>query len=565
MKTKFDTLIEMLSSRAEAHPDRVVFTYLAGLTGSGVERITYNELDTRARAIASRIQQLGGNAKPALLIFDCGLDLITSFFGCIYAGAIPVPLYPPFSRKQLERLFSIIQNSGATNVLVTTAMFNFVKEINENFPEISSIQWIEVDSVENSMATEWEDPHTAKDSMALLQYTSGSTGSPKGVALSHANLLNNFRMISDAMSANETDIMVSWLPMYHDMGLIGAILHSVYSGMQTVLMPPSSVIRPLHWLAAISKYRGTVTVAPNFAYDLCVQKIKIEDIEKLDLSSLRVAFNGAEPIHSSTLMDFHERFRSANLRKDIFLPCYGLAEATLIVSGRDMSRPMKQKRVDLAALADHKVIETESSVASKVFVGCGQACSGVKLRIVDNETHKDCTPGNIGEIWVSGPSVALGYWNHPEATQENFVHHLAELYLRTGDLGFLDDEGELFITGRIKDLIIIRGKNYAPQDLEFIAQSAHPLLQQRPSAAFAIDSDSGNESLILLQELKQSIPEKTQKAIATAISEAINREEGIQISEVLFILPNSLARTSSGKIRRNEMRRRYLENELSKA
>jgi acyl-CoA synthetase (AMP-forming)/AMP-acid ligase II len=558
------TLIDMLRSRAKAHPQRLVFTSLSSLSNSPAKVITYSELDIRARAIATSLQQLDQHGKPALLIFDCDLDYVASFLGSIYAGTIPVPLHPPLSRRHLERLLSIVEDCGAYAVLTTSALGDSIKEIDENFDKILRIPWVLVDHVDNLMAPQWRDPHATEDSTALVQYTSGSTGSPKGVVLSHGNLLSNFGMIAEAMGATETDIMVSWLPMYHDMGLIGAILHSVYSGMQTVFMPPRSVIRPLRWLSAISKYRGTSTVAPNFAYELCVQKIKTEDIEKLDLSSLRVAFNGAEPIHSSTLTNFHERFRSAGLRDDIFLPCYGLAEGTLIVSGRDMSQRIKIKRVEMAALADHRIVETRSPLASKIFVGCGQACAGAEIRIVNNETLQDCIPGRVGEIWVSGPGISAGYWNRPEATQESFVQHLGARYLRTGDLGFLDDNGELFITGRLKDLIRIRGMNYAPHDLESIAQSAHPLIHQRASAAFAIDTGSGEECVVLLQEIKGPLAETTRQAVADAISESISREEGIQVSEVCFVSPNSIALTSSGKIRRGEMRRRYLDGKLSK-
>lgn len=564
MQTNFKTLVEMLNFRVRVHPNRVVFTFDAGITGSTVETITYDQLDIRARAIAAHLQQSGANNKPVILIFDCGIEFIFSFFGCIYSGAIPVPLYPPFSTKQLDRLLSIVQNCGASTVLVTSALLDSINKIDMGVSTTSKMNWLEVNSVNDSNASHWQEPAITDESIALLQYTSGSTGKPKGVLLSHANLLSNFQMISKAMNANESDIMVSWLPMYHDMGLIGAILHSIYSGMQTVFMPPATVVRPFRWLSAISKYRGTATVAPNFAYDFCVHRIKQDEIKQLDLSSLRVAFNGAEPIHASTLKNFHERLRSANLRDDIFLPCYGLAEATLIVSGRDMSRPIKLKRADLDALSNHRIVETESTFRSKVFVGCGYACSGVKIRIVDPNTGIECSFGNVGEVCLKGPSISCGYWNDPEYAEESLINDAGQTYLRTGDLGFLDEEGELFITGRIKDLIIIRGKNYHPQDLEYIAQSSHPFIEHLPSAAFSIDTDSGDERVILLQEMKKSVDHTTRIAIATAISEAINREEGIQVSEITFISQNSLVRTSSGKIRRHEMRSRYLQDKLSR-
>ncbi len=564
MKVDFKTLVEMLCFRAREHPNRVVFTFDPGIADSTAETITYGELDIRARAIAAELQQSDTEHKPVILIFDCGIEFVTSFFGCIYSTAIPVPIYPPFSTKQLDQLHSIIQNCGASTALVTSALLDSIKQIDMGFPITSKMNWFEVDLMNDSNALGWQNPTITGDSIALLQYSSGSTGKPKGVLLTHTNLLSNFRMIRHAMSARKTDIMVSWLPMYHDMGLIGAILHSVYSGMRTVFMPPSSVVRPFRWLSAISKYRGTATVAPNFAYDFCVHRIKEDEIKELDLSSLRVAFNGAEPIHASTLKNFHERFQSAKLRDDVFLPCYGLAEATLIVSGRDMSRPIKLKKVGLDSLSNHRAVETDSAFCSKVFVGCGQSCSGVEIRIVDPKTGNDSSFGTVGEIWLAGPGVSCGYWNSPETTEGNFINDPGKTYLRTGDLGFLDEEGELFITGRIKELIIIRGKNYHPHDVEFIAQDSHPLIDHRPSVAFSIDTDSGDERVILLQELKQSVDQAARKAIATAISEAINREEGIQVSELIFIAQNSLARTSSGKIRRSEMRRRYLQDELSK-
>jgi acyl-CoA synthetase (AMP-forming)/AMP-acid ligase II len=562
MKAEFKTLAEMLESRAQSHPDRIVFTFDPGLKDSKTESISYRDLDIQARAIAFHLQ--GVRCKAVILIFDCGLEFIVNFFGTIYAGGIPVPLYPAVTAKQLDRMFSIIQNCDASTVLTTSDILDSLTEINPNFITTSRINWRKLENVNVSKEYQWQDPAITNDSIALLQYTSGSTGEPKGAVLTHKNLLSNFSMISAAMEAKETDIMVSWLPMYHDMGLIGAILHTVFAGMQTVLMPPAAVVRPLRWLNAISKYRATATVAPNFAYDFCINRIEPEDIQKLDLASLRVAFNGAEPVHDSTLKNFQERFKSAKLRDDVFLPCYGLAEATLIVSGRNMSRPIRFKHIDLDALSDHRAVEVDTNVRNKVFVGCGRPCAGVKIRIVNPETFSDCAAKNIGEIWIAGPSVCSGYWNDCESNETTFMRDQGEVYLRTGDLGFLDEDGELYITGRIKDLIIIRGKNYHPHDLEFIAQNSHPFIHARPSAAFSIDSDYEDEKIILLQELKTSIDSAHRMEIKRAISEAINREHAIQISEIIFISPNSLARTTSGKIQRSEMRQRYLRNELNR-
>jgi acyl-CoA synthetase (AMP-forming)/AMP-acid ligase II len=553
-------VVDLLREQAATMPEKVAFTFV-GDRGAE-ETLTFGELDRRARALAVTLAEVANPGDRALLIFPCGLEYIVSFFACVYADLVAVPLYPPMAPKHLPRVLSVVADCGATVALTTQATLGAMRRAGGEGP-LACLSWICSDRADLALADEWPGSVATDDSVAFIQYTSGSTGVPKGVVLTHANLVANFEMISAAMEVRPDDVMVSWLPMYHDMGLIGAILHSVYAGIHTVTMDPSSIVRPLRWLSAISRHKGTVTVAPNFAFELCVARITPEELATLDLSSLRVAFNGAEPVRAEALREFERHFGPAGLRSDVFLTCYGLAEATLIVSGRDMRETTRVLRVDREALTQGTASPSTERATSQEIVSCGRACAPQRIAIVDPATQTALGAGAVGEIWVTGPNVARGYWSKSETSRGAFVEVDGQTYLRTGDLGFLDARGELFVTGRLKDLIIVRGKNIAPNDIEQVAQGVAPVLRARPSAAFAVQ-DGGTERVVLLQELKDGMGDDEQSALRRMIVDAIAEHCGV-LPEVVLVKHASLPRTSSGKIQRHLVKAAFLGGKVEAA
>jgi amino acid adenylation domain-containing protein len=426
------------------------------------------------------------------------------------------------------------------------------------------LHWLTTDRLGEGLEEAWREPGVGGDALAFLQYTSGSTAAPKGVMLTHSNLLHNEELIRHAFRQSAESVIVGWLPLYHDMGLIGNVLQPLYLGARCVLMSPVSFLQqPLRWLRAVSNYRGTTSGGPNFAYDLCVRKIPEAQRAGLDLSSWSVAFNGAEPIRRETLESFAGAFAPHGFRREAFSPCYGLAEATLIVSGGSQSPAPVVRHVEAKALEAHRVVEAARGEDERALVGCGGALPDQRIAVVDWATLKECAPGAVGEIWVSGPSVAQGYWGHPEESERTFAARLADTgegpFLRTGDLGFMH-EGELFVTGRLKDLIIIRGRNHYPQDIELTAEQSHRALRPGCGAAFAV-ADGGEERLVVVQEV-----DHRQGLDAAEVCEAINRavaeEHEIQAHAVVLVRAGTIPKTSSGKIQRNACREAYLGGEL---
>ncbi len=489
------TLVEVLRRQAERLGEGRAYTFL--LDGETAEaHLTYAELDRRARGLAATLAREGvGAGDRVLLLYPPGFDYVAAFFGCLYAGAVAVPAYPPRSRRPSARLQSIQESAGAKAVLATAAVLS---GLDRQLPRRPGVLWQAAEGVEMERgAEEWRDPGTGGEALAFLQYTSGSTAAPKGVMLRHANLLANLEQIRRSFAQTPEERTVIWLPPYHDMGLIGGILTPLYAGNTAVLLSPVSFLqRPLRWLRAISRYRGTTSGGPNFAYDLCVERIGAEEREKLDLSSWTLAFNGAEPVRAATLERFAAAFAPCGFRKEAFLPCYGLAEGTLLAAcGR------RGDGAEVAAFASaelerhHAVAVAPEEVAAgeaRALVGCGVAPEGARLQVVDPERSVPCAAGEVGEIWIAGPAVAAGYWGLPEATAASFGARTADgggPWLRTGDLGFLDGHGDLFVTGRIKDLIILRGRNHYPQDVELTVERAHPALRPGCGAAFAVEEE----------------------------------------------------------------------------
>jgi len=548
------TLIELLDKRALHLPDQLAYTFLCdGETSEGETtelHLTYRELQRRARAIAAALRSAGAKGERALLLYPPGLDFIEGFFGCLYAGVVAIPAYPPhFARlnRSLPRLQAILADAQTTLVLTTSPILEKAKLIFTEAPDLKTLRWLATDEVVNGVDEDWRSEHVTAADLAFLQYTSGSTGHPRGVMLTHSNLLHNASLIFHVFEHTETDSYVSWLPTFHDMGFMVGVLQPLYAGIRAVVMSPVSFLqRPARWLEAISRYRATTSGGPNFAYDLCARKITAADAAKLDLTCWSVAFNGAEPVRAETLDRFASRFESCGFRRTAFYPCYGLAEATLIVTGG--------RKHDLPVI---------KRVESKLMVGCGGSVLEERVVVVDPAALTELKDGQVGEIWVSGPSVARGYWNHPKDTYHTFNAYLSDTgegpFLRTEDLGFIED-GELFITGRIKDLIIIRGLNHYPQDIEWTVERCHTALRPGCGAAFTVEAGS-EERLAIVQEIDIRKEANLDQVIET-LREAVAAEHELQVYAVALIKPGSISKTSSGKIQRRASREKFLEGTL---
>jgi len=553
--TSSDNIVKLLGWRSRNQPDQHAYTFLK----SGdvpEETLTWAELDQQVRCLAACLQAMDAEGKPVLLVLPQGLDYVRAFFACLCAGAIAVPIYPPVRKSQAERIRGVVRDAGARVIVSTTHFVEMIREEIGRSPEMTGLQWLEIDRSELPRASEWRAPEITPDRLALLQYTSGSVGAPKGVMVSHRNILSNEAMIASAFENDERTVVGGWLPFFHDMGLIYQILHPLYLGVPAYLMSPMAFLqKPVRWLRAISHYGITVTGAPNFAYDLCVREIAAEEKRSLDLSCWRVAFNGAEPVRSETLHRFAEAFRECGFHPEALHPCYGMAETTLIATGgRPYSLPVEY-RVSPGALGEDRAVPADSEERKPVtLVGCGHTLPGETVRIVHPETRSTCALGEVGEIWIAGPHVALGYWNAPEATSETFHACTSDTgegpFLRTGDLGFLREDGELFVTGRRKELIIIRGRNYLPADVEQTVERSCPELAANGVAAFSIPTEDGEALAIVAEVRKEAAREVDPAALARSVARAVLLQHELQAREIALIRRGTLPRTTSGKIQR---------------
>jgi 8-amino-7-oxononanoate synthase len=527
--------------------------------------LTYRELDRQARAIGAWLESHDLVGERALLLYPAGLEFIAAFFGCLYAGVVAVPVYPPRRNRSMNRIQAIADDAGAKVALTTDLVLNRVMPLIDETPHLKQLTWLATCQVPSEMERDWTMPDVHGDTLAFLQYTSGSTGAPKGVMLNHASLVHNSALISYSFEHTRTGAGVFWLPSYHDMGLIGGILQPLYIGRPNVLMSPMSFLqKPYRWLSAISRFQGTTSGGPNFAYDLCTRKVTPEQRKTLDLSSWRVAFNGAEPVRPETLEAFADAFAPCGFRREAFFPCFGLAEATLIVSGGYVAEPPVVRTFDAAALARREVIDADpDEEGARALVGCGRNLPDQKIVITDPDTRAACPAGRVGEIWVRGPSVAQGYWQQPQATETVFQARLRDTdegpFLRTGDLGLLQD-GELFVTGRLKDLIIIHGVNYYPQDIERTVQQSHPRLRLDCGAAFTVEKD-GREQLVIVQEVERH-KQSDFSGIFDAIHRAVTGEHEFAPDAIVLIRAGSVPKTSSGKIQRHACRDGFLAGTL---
>ncbi len=573
--TNHSTLVDLLRDRALHQPDQTVYTFLPdGETESG--SLTYQELDRQARAIAAQLQSLGATGSRALVVYPytASLEFIAAFFGCLYAGVVAVTDNPPRHSQALAKLQKRVTSSQATVVLTTKALLSNIKgQLHQNpelSPKLNELPWLATDAIPTSQASDWIEPPLSTDTLAFLQYTSGSTGTPKAVMVTHGNILHNSAAIYKSFEHTPKSRALIWLPLYHDMGLIGGVMQPLYGGFLGILMSPVALIqKPLRWLQAISRYKATTSGGPNFAYDLLWRKVTPEQRATLDLSSWEVAFSGAEPIRVETLEQFAAAFEPCGFRARAFYPCYGMAETTLFVSGGLKTAPPIVRHLNRAALERNQVvaadIQEEGREAIASFVGCGQAWLGDKIAIVDSESLTQCPPNQVGEIWVSGSGVGKGYWNQPEETARTFGAYLADTeegpFLRTGDLGFLHN-GELYITGRLKDMMILWGRNHYPQHIELTVEKSHPALRSNCGAAFSVEVD-GEERLVVVQEVERSYLRRlVVDEVVGAIRQAVAKEHIADVYAVLLLKTGSIPKTSSGKIQRRACRARFFDGSL---
>ena len=564
---KFSTLIDLLNYRVKNQPEQTAYKFLKHRSKK-FDRLTYQELNQQAKAIASSLQSLVAKGERALLLYPPGLEFIAAFFGCLYAGVIAVPAYPPRRNQNMSRLQALVIDAQATVALTTTSLLTNIESRFAQTPEFKVLRWLATNNVAGELAESWVEPEVMSDTLAFLQYTSGSTGMPKGVMITHGNLLHNEQMIKRAFAHTEDTVVVGWLPLFHDMGLIGNVLQPLYLGSPCFLMSPVDFLyKPFRWLEAISRYKATTSGGPNFAYDLCIRKITPEQRASLDLSSWEVAFTGAEPVRAQTLEKFTETFKSCGFRKEAFYPCYGMAETTLFVTGGLKTNFPVIHQVSGTALEKNQIADSKDKDSNiRKIVSCGQTWSDMNIVIVDPESLTRCEGDLVGEIWVSGSSVTNGYWHRSLETEQTFNAYLADTkegpFLRTGDLGYMKDH-ELFVTGRLKDVIIIRGQNYYPQDIEQTVEKSHPALRPGCSAAFAVEV-KGSERLVIVQEVERSYLRKlNMNEIVDSFREAVTAEYSLQVYATVLVKPGSIPKTSSGKIQRHACRAKFLNGSLN--
>jgi acyl-CoA synthetase (AMP-forming)/AMP-acid ligase II len=577
------SLVEILRHWSDAIPDAQAFLFLPDGEVEG-PRCTYADLDRMARALAVVLRERAEPGDRALLLYEPGLDFLTAFFACWYAGLIPVPACPARRRARNGQFLESIAKDCQPRLGLTTAPLAANQAAAVNLP----LQWLATDQIDDSHAGRWREPRMERDAIALLQYTSGSTAAPKGVMVTHANLLHNESLIARALAHPTPGCGICWLPHYHDMGLVGFLLQTVFRGARTVLFPPGVVAqRPFLWLQAVARYRAHISGGPNFAYNLCVQRIAAEQRSALDLRDWTIAVVGSEPVSVRTMEGFTEAFMPCGFRPEAFYPCYGLAEATLFVTGGATASPPVTQSVHADALEEGHVVPTLPGAAGpRTLVGCGWPWGGQDVVIVDPHDRTRCPADRVGEIWVHGPSVAKGYWNRPEEAAQTFAARLADggstkeeggrrkeempvanssdssfllppsSFLRTGDLGFVQG-GELFVTGRLKDLLVIHGRNHYPQDIEATVQGVHPALREGGGAAFETGPD-GEPRLVLVQELDRHLGRHVDLAqLARAVRQAVAAQHELRVHDLWFLEPGALPRTSSGKVRRHACRTGY--------
>jgi len=559
------TILHVIRERA-AHTPYAPAIIHEPSEGSASE-LTYLDLWKRTSAVAAQIRGMGKQGDRVVLLFSSGPEFVVAFLGCILARRIAVPAAVPRNERALERTVSIVRDGGARLIVTTGSMLlKLQAAVREaRFADGTTPTVVAINAAGWEAAEDRID--CTPDDIAFLQYTSGSTAHPKGVRVSHGNLSNNLRHIYREFGFNRPNCLVNWLPAYHDMGLIGGILAPLYGGCSTVLMSPSEFIqRPVKWLELITKYSATISGGPNFAYDACVARISDRHLEDLNLKSWRVAFNGAEPIRAETVDRFAAKFTRCGYDANAIFPCYGLAESTILVTCKGETHQYARVMLDREALKEGRAVESPESRSGRSLSGCGGPNPDHDVAIVNPDTKQRCSETEVGEVWVSGPSVCRGYWNRDEETLATFSAELEGVpdkrFLRTGDLGLFRG-GQLYITGRLKNIVIIRGLNYACEDIEDLAQASHQAVTATPGAAFGVENPKG-EDLIVTQEIDRGYIDNVDRAeVAAAIQESIVLHYGIRASEVVLLQSGTLPRTTSGKVRRQKARDLYVAGKLS--
>ncbi|MFC4534992.1 fatty acyl-AMP ligase [Sphaerisporangium dianthi] len=554
---KASTLTELIALRAAESGSNIAYRFLPDGEHES-HSLTFAELELEIRALATRLRRHTEPGDRTLILAPDAGDFVRAFLACQYAGVIAVPVYPPMpfdARRGTETIRAIARDCGAWTVLFA-GHEAYRDIIREAAPELAELTWVDAGQVAGVDTGGFAPAPVRPEDVSFLQYTSGSTSLPKGVMVSHRALMHQEELILRAGGFTADDVIVSWLPLFHDMGLIGNVLLALYVGCEAVLMPPLSFVqRPIRWLRAISRYRATVSGGPNFAYELCVRRIPPEDREGLDLRSLKAAFNGAEPVRAATLEAFTEAYRPHGFDEQALYPCYGLAEVTLMATGSPLGTGAVMLDVDLGALQEGRLV----TGGDHRIVGSGTPRLHRRLEIVDPATCERVPPGGVGEIWLAGPDVADGYWGRPEETEATFGARIAGTgegpFLRTGDLGAMH-EGNLFVSGRLKDLVIVGGRNHYPQDIEATAEVAHPLVRRGCVIAFSAEHD-GAERLVVVAEVKPAAGEADLDDIRRSVRTAVSSCHGVQVGDVFLVDAGGVPKTSSGKLRRRTCRAAY--------
>jgi acyl-CoA synthetase (AMP-forming)/AMP-acid ligase II len=556
---KSDNFVDLLVKQSDQYGDKTVYAFL-GDGDNVTETMSYSLLCARAKATAVMLGHRYSAGSRILLLYPSCIDYMVAFYGCLCAGMIAVPAFSLRGRKRNARLEAVIHDCGANAAMTTSLQANLMQEALEASPIMSDLEIICSDLIDIRTAKDWQRPEVNGETPAFLQYTSGSTGKTKGVIINHRNLIENERMLQAAFRTDSETVCIAWAPIFHDMGLIGFMLHTLWLGATCYFMAPAYFLqRPIRWLQAITRFCGTLTGGPNFAYQLCVDRIREEDTHDLDLTSLKVAFNGSEPVRYTTIKKFSEKFTRVGFKEQAMMPCYGMAETTLIITGGNKNKKPTVLYVDNEMMG-HSIVSPVDSTKGIPLIGCGENLLEQKICIVDPSNGKLCQPNQIGEIWIAGPHVSRGYWMQTDISQDTFQAYTANTndgpFLRTGDLGFLL-KNELFISGRIKDIMIVQGVNYYPQDVEATVEDTDIAINPAGSAAFAIKDNLGDCVVVAVEVKRSYIRKINHRMLKGQLRQNVLEQHDLALADIVLIRQHALPKTSSGKVMRSQVRRLY--------